>query len=119
MQWSKEGVPVPLGMEEEELRQVIAEQIRDHWRDAMAQQQLWPAKGVTATEQTPVPSGSGSGSQQQLNNIAHSLAHTQAEISRTLEASLRNLHDLADQAEMIATKIHSILRRTEPFEDGL
>lgn len=96
---------------------MIVDQIRAHLRDAMAQRQPWPTKGGP-TEPQPVPSGNGDGSPQPLNNIAHRLAHTQVEISRTLEASLRNLHDLADRAEMIATKIRSLLRRTEPSKDG-
>lgn len=109
---------MPLGMDEREaLRQMIAEQIKSHLRDAMAQPQLWPAKG-SAAEQVSVPSGSGGGSPRQLNNVAHRLAHTQVEISHTLEASLQNLQDLVDQAESIATKIRSLLRRTEPSKNG-
>ncbi|MEW6046000.1 MAG: hypothetical protein AB1609_05900 [Bacillota bacterium] len=62
--------------------------------------------------------GNRQAQQQQLNRIAHVLANTQVQISRILEGSLRDLHELVIRAEVTAEKVRSILRRTEPTREA-
>lgn len=86
----------------------------------MAGQESKPAVAGQAVTQQPEgqQQGNRQAQQQQLNRIAHVLADTQVQISRILEGSLRDLHELVIRAEVTAEKVRSILRRTEPTREA-
>lgn len=101
---------------------MVAEEVRRHlpWAAGRAAGSRTPSvRPVPLIQGVPpvAQQAAGAEDRERLRRVAHVLADTQVQISRTLESSLQQLDDLVVQAETTAEKIRSILRRTEPSRE--
>lgn len=115
--------PIPLIQGIPPVPQQQSQQPQGH--PAQSQPPHWQPQESPQTPSQPLPSGQpqaqqqegAPGDQERLNRVAHVLGDTQVRISRALEGSLRQLHDLLIRVEVTAEKVRSILRRTEPSRE--